>query len=340
MAGVRLARTLRRKNFSGRIRLLDAEPCLPYDKPTLSKEALSDPEPAGASLLIDEEQLADLDIELSRGCRAESMYTVHKTVRTSAGDSTFDTGALARNLPTFTGCGGVYHLRLRADAEGLSRPLDGARHPVVIGGGFIGGEMASSARLRGVDVTIVEAAPRLLARVMPGEVAEEAAEPHRGNGVSLMLGTTVVDVLGAGRVERLVLSDGRTIPADVVVVGSGANPATDWLADSGLRIDDVVLCNADRSAAGAQDVFAIGDVVRWRDAEPAADTGANTGQQPGSRLRTSHTPSASTSEARSGTVNTCGPTNTACASSTPGRPAPPPVGRQRARADAVHPPRR
>jgi NADPH-dependent 2,4-dienoyl-CoA reductase/sulfur reductase-like enzyme len=271
VAGVRLAQTLRRRKYPGHIRLLDAEPGLPYDKPALSKEVLAAEGPqADPPVLIDENQLTALDIELLQGCPAESMDTAAKTVRTPAGELAFTTaviatGATPRTLPTFADLDGVHYLRSRADAEGLRVALENTRHLAVVGGGFIGGEVASSARSRGIEVTIIEAAPRLLARTMPAEVAHEVAELHRANGVSLELGKSVSYAVGEGQIDQIVLSDGRTLEVDTLVVGIGARPETDWLEGSGLHLDDGILCEPDLRAEGASDIFAIGDVARWRD---------------------------------------------------------------------------
>ncbi|MBB4689567.1 NAD(P)/FAD-dependent oxidoreductase [Amycolatopsis jiangsuensis] len=270
VAGVRFAQTLRRRDFRGRIRLMDADPGLPYDKPPLSKEVLTANGSVEPASLVEADQLAALRIELIRGCHAQALDIAGRTLRTSYGTLAFGTaviatGATARRLDLFTGMAGVHYLRSRTDAASLRRTLETTRRLVVVGGGFIGGEVASSARKRGIDVTIVEAAPRLFSRVLPVKVADEAAALHQANGVALRFGTTVVEAHGKGRVEHLVLSDGSTLDADAVVVGVGTHPATGWLTGSGLHLDDGVVCEPDLSARGAEGVFAIGDVARWHD---------------------------------------------------------------------------
>lgn len=268
VAGVRVAQTLRRKKFDGRIRLLDAESGLPYDKPILSKEALTGS--ADLPPLISEGQLADLGIELLHERRATALDVAERTLDTSTGELSWEglviaTGAEARAIPAFAGTEGVHHLRTRADAEGLRRAFGDTRHLVIVGGGFIGGEIASSARHHDIDVTIVEAAPRLLSRSMPSEVGDAVAELHRSRGVKVLLGTTVVGVIGEKRIEGLELSNGATLATDTVVVGIGARPCTDWLEGSGLVLDDGVVCDEDLRAEGTDRVWAVGDVARWRD---------------------------------------------------------------------------
>jgi NADPH-dependent 2,4-dienoyl-CoA reductase/sulfur reductase-like enzyme len=133
---------------------------------------------------------------------------------------------------------------------------------VVVGAGFIGAEVAATCRKRGLDVTIVEPLPSPMARVLAAEIGAVCAHAHRDQGVELRLGVGVSGVIGGARVERVRLSDGSELPADVVVVGIGAVPATDWLASSGLELSDGVVCDA-TCATRAPGVVAAGDVARW-----------------------------------------------------------------------------
>jgi NADPH-dependent 2,4-dienoyl-CoA reductase/sulfur reductase-like enzyme len=131
---------------------------------------------------------------------------------------------------------------------------------VVLGGGVIGAEVASSARQLGLEVTIVDLAPVLMQRVIGDEVGERMAQLHRENGVTLRLGVSSASIVGDGKVQGVVV-EGETLPADVVVLGIGAVPNVEWLAGSGLTIEDGVVC--DEHLCAAPDVYAVGDVARW-----------------------------------------------------------------------------
>jgi NADPH-dependent 2,4-dienoyl-CoA reductase/sulfur reductase-like enzyme len=171
------------------------------------------------------------------------------------------TGATARELPFGRGLAGVHTLRTLDDAIAVRRALDAGARTVVIGAGFIGSEVASGARRRGLDVVVVEALPTPLVRAVGEEMGAACADLHRLNGTDVRCGVQVTAIEGAGRVERVLLSDGSVLPADLVVVGVGAAPATGWLADSGLTLDDGVVC--DETLCAAPGVYAAGDVARW-----------------------------------------------------------------------------
>lgn len=132
----------------------------------------------------------------------------------------------------------------------------------MIGAGFIGSEIASGARKRGLDVTVVEALPTPLVRAVGEVMGSACASLHRRNGTELRCGTGVAALEGDGRVEQVILSDGTRLPADLVVVGVGATPAVEWLAGSGLRLDDGIVCD-EYLYTGVQGVYAAGDVARW-----------------------------------------------------------------------------
>jgi 3-phenylpropionate/trans-cinnamate dioxygenase ferredoxin reductase component len=156
----------------------------------------------------------------------------------------------------------VFVLRTVDDAVALRAALDGRpRRVVVVGAGFIGGEVAATARQRGLDVTLIEAAPAPLARVLDADAGLAVAELHRAHGVDVRLGVGVAGLVGDGRVEGVALADGTTVEADVVVVGIGVEPCTDWLVGSGLALDDGVVC--DETCLAAPGVVAAGDVCRW-----------------------------------------------------------------------------
>jgi NADPH-dependent 2,4-dienoyl-CoA reductase/sulfur reductase-like enzyme len=150
------------------------------------------------------------------------------------------------------------------DATAIRGALDGRPSVVVLGGGFIGAEVAAAVRKRGLDVTMIEMLPAPMSRSLGPTVGTLLARLHEDHGVRVRLGTTITAVRrdGGGRVAELELANGSVIPADVVIEGLGATPATDWLADSGLDIADGVACDADLRVLGHEGVFAAGDVAR------------------------------------------------------------------------------
>ncbi|QFZ21446.1 NAD(P)/FAD-dependent oxidoreductase [Saccharothrix syringae] len=264
LAGLRAVESARAAGFTGSITLLGAEPHPPYDRPELSKTFLTTP---GAAPRFYRDP-AELGARWLGGRRATALDPDRKVVVVDDGDEipydamVIATGARARTLPGAEGMAGVHVLRGLDDALALRRDLAAARRTVVVGAGFIGSEVAASARALGSAVTVVEAAPTPLARAFGPALGELCARLHTRNGTDLRCGVSVTGFEGDGRVSRVLLSDGTALDADVVVVGIGAEPAADWLVGSGLRLDDGVVC--DRAlATGADGVHAAGDVVRW-----------------------------------------------------------------------------
>lgn len=148
------------------------------------------------------------------------------------------------------------------DATAIRAALDGRPSVVVLGGGFIGAEVAAAVRKRGLDVTMIEMLPAPMARILGPTVGTLLARLHEDHGVRVRLGTTVTTVRGSGHVAELELANGSVVPADLVIEGLGATPATDWLADSGLDVADGIACDADLCAGGHEGIFAAGDVAR------------------------------------------------------------------------------
>ena len=173
------------------------------------------------------------------------------------------TGARARSLAGAPELEGLFTLRSLDDALAIRAALEGSPRVVVIGAGFIGAEVAASCRHRGLPVTMLEALPSPMARVLNPRVGAVCAAAHRDRGVDVRLGVGVAAIEGSGRVERLRLDDGSAVEADVVVAGIGAIPETDWLASSGLKLADGVVCDAS-CATDAPGVVAAGDVARWQ----------------------------------------------------------------------------
>lgn len=268
LAGLRAVQGLRREGHTGRIVLIGAEEHWPpFDRPPLSKQVLTGAwEPEKARLRVDD----SFDAELMLGRRAVGLDLIARQVVLDDGTAVdFDglvvaTGASPRWLPGTEPMAGVHVLRTMDDCSALQRDLATARRVVVVGAGFIGSEVASSCHGLGHEVTVIEALPLPLVRVLGPMVGEFAAGLQRANGVDLRLGVGVEAIEGDGRVERVRLSDGTVVEADVVVVGIGVVPATAWLEGSGLEIADGLVCDEAGVALGSEGrVVAAGDVARW-----------------------------------------------------------------------------
>ncbi len=269
LAGLRAAETLRTDGFEGRLALVGAEVHLPYDRPPLSKKLLAgDWEPDRIELRRSHEY-EDLDLELHLGVRAEALDIASRTVRLSDGSGvSYDgvilaTGATPRRLPGQPQLPGIFELRTLDDSLALRAALTSRpARVIVVGAGFIGAEVAATARSRGLDVTLLEALPVPLERGLGPAMGTAIAGLHLDHGVDLRLGVGVDAFLGSARAEGVQLSDGSVVEADVVVVGVGVAPATGWLEGSGLELRDGVVCDAGL-AAGPPGVYAAGDLVRW-----------------------------------------------------------------------------
>ncbi|MGY0022493.1 NAD(P)/FAD-dependent oxidoreductase [Streptomyces sp. cg35] len=280
LAGLYAARELRAQGFDGRLVIVGEETHPPYDRPPLSKDFLTGKADEDRLALCDAEETRELDAEWLLGVRARALDARGRSViledgRTVCGDGVvIATGARARRLPG-PPLAGVHGLRTLDDARALRADLlSGPRRVVVIGGGFIGAETASSCVALGHDVTVVEAAPLPLLPQLGAEVAMICAELQRRGGSRLLTGVGVAHLLGAPgatdgaapvaverRVTGVALTDGRELPADIVVVGIGAVPNTDWLAGSATAVRDGVLCD-DGCVTALPQVVAVGDVAR------------------------------------------------------------------------------
>ncbi len=267
LAGLRAVEELRRAGFAGTITLIGDETRLPYDRPPLSKQVLAGEWDPARVELLGPDRVAELDVSIRTGQAAIGLDLAGRRVLLDGDDIAYDgliiaTGARVRTLPRTAGMKGVFGLRTLDDAMALRGSLEaGPARVAVVGAGFIGAEVAATARQRGLEVTVVEALPQPLARVLGDEMGSVCADLHRDHGVELRLGVGVDRVLGEGHVEGLALADGTTVEATVVVVGIGVVPNTEWLADSGLTIDNGVVC--DETGLAAPGVVAAGDVARW-----------------------------------------------------------------------------
>src|SRR5579859_420694 len=269
IGGLRTAEALRRRGFGGRVTLIGAEPRPPYDRPPLSKAFLAGRATEDDLPLLDGDRLDRLELDLRLGERAAALDPPARTVRLASGEqvpfgtAVIATGSVPRRLPALDGWPGVHVLRTLDDAIAIRAALTAGARVAVVGGGFIGAEVASCARALGRDVTIIDPVPAMMARGLGPVLGQVLAGRHADHGVVLRLGRSVVRAEGTGRVERLLLDDGSTVDADLVVVGVGADPAVSWLAGSGLAVDGGLCCDAGLRARGADAVYAVGDVARW-----------------------------------------------------------------------------
>lgn len=267
LAGVSAAEELRERGYDGELLLVGAEQHLPYDRPPLSKAVLAGEAIFEACLLRPESVYEELEVELALGSRARSL-DLHERRITLENERSYGfdglviaTGATPIELPG-PRLEGVHTLRTIDDAEAIESCLADVANLTVIGGGFIGAEVAATVRSRGIAVTLIEGLPSLMSRVVGAPVGNLFAELHREHGVEVRCGTPVAGLLGDRKVRAVQLADGAVIPADVVVVGIGVRPSTGWLESSGLALENGVLTDAYLSTAAAG-IAAAGDVARW-----------------------------------------------------------------------------
>lgn len=269
VAGVRAVEGARRAGWAGPITLLGSEIHPPYDRPPLSKELLAPGGPTGVPQLRSAESLEALEVEIRSGVTATSLDADRRIIATTDGEIGYDalviaTGGKARRFPGTADLSGVHAIRDYADAVALRHALDTASRVVVIGAGFIGSEVASAARERGLAVNLVEAAAQPLARAIGPVAAGMLAGLHEVGGSRLVLGASVKRVAhDGGQVDGVELGTGEVLPADVVVPGIGSIPCSDWLARSGIDVDPAtggVVVDA-ALATSLPGVWAAGDVA-------------------------------------------------------------------------------
>jgi 3-phenylpropionate/trans-cinnamate dioxygenase ferredoxin reductase subunit len=268
LTGAKAAEALREEGFDGRIVLIGSEPELPYERPPLSKEYLRGEAPREKARVHEEGFYESHDIELRTGTTVASIDTAASEVELEGGERLrYDrlllaTGAEPRRLSVpGADLDGVHYLRDLNDADALAALLaKGSGHVAVIGAGWIGSEVAASARTKGLDVALVEVADVPLERVLGRQVGEIYADVHRNHGVDLHLGTGIDAFEGAGRVERVKLADGSAIDCDFAVVGIGVVPRTQLAEQAGLEVGNGIQVSKrlETSVAG---VFAAGDVA-------------------------------------------------------------------------------
>ncbi len=268
LSGLRACETLRNAGFEGEITVVSAEVDTFYNRPPLSKKFLAGELEQERIMLRPAEHIDELQLTMRRGVAASALDTVSQTLRLS--DSTelsFDgliiaTGGEVRTLPNQPRLGGVHTLRTLSDAMSLHEQLIEGAKLVIIGAGFIGLEVAATARTRGLDVTVLEGLASPLVRALGAQMGAAVASVQERHGVVVRCGVKVSRIVGNECVAGVELGDGEVVPADVVLVGVGVAPATQWLESSKLTLRDGVVCD-DTLNVGVRAIYAAGDVARW-----------------------------------------------------------------------------
>jgi phthalate 3,4-dioxygenase ferredoxin reductase subunit len=271
VAGVATARALRANGFQGRVILASAESTMPYDRPPLSKQLLSGSMGTSDLVTLSTDQASELAIEVHLADPAKDLDVDGRRLRLSSGrELPFDhlvvaTGSRPRRLPEVlpdvVASDRVHYLRDLSDAVAFRGALSRMRSLVVLGGGFIGLEVACAARERGIDVLVVEAGPRLLGRVLDPLAAGLVQEMHQAHGVRMRLATQVDRIIQVDSRLEVGLSDGTTLVTDSLMVGIGAVPNVEWLGGA-VAVDQGVVCSAD-GMTSVDGIYAVGDVSRW-----------------------------------------------------------------------------
>lgn len=268
LAGAKTAEALRAHGYPGTITLLAGEEHLPYERPPMSKGYLADDDGFEGALVQPAEWYDQERIDLRTGTRATAVDAAAHEVTLDDGTTlgygilVLATGSVPRDLPLEgADAANVLTLRTREDSDAIKATFGEGKRLVIIGGGWIGLEVAASARRASTEVTIIETAELPLLAVLGPELAEVFADLHTENGVDLRLSTSVEAIMTDGGLATGVrLEGGETIPADAVVVGVGATPDTSLAEACGLAVDDGVLVDASLRTSDP-DIFAVGDIA-------------------------------------------------------------------------------
>jgi 3-phenylpropionate/trans-cinnamate dioxygenase ferredoxin reductase subunit len=267
-AGLASAETLRREGFDGELVMVGDEVHFPYDRPPLSKQVMSRTWPSERVFLRKEAAIRQLDAQWRLGVRAVGLSVTAQTVFLSNGiDQHFDglviaTGVTPRRLSSGHELAGVHVLKTLDDAIAIRDGLGQSRRLVVVGAGFLGSEVAASAAMLGVKVTLVDPLPVPMTRQLGADIGRLIASLHERHGIELRLGVGVAKLVGeSGHVTGVQLDDGTVVAADLVLVAVGSSPNTGWLVDSGVTLGNGVEC--DEYCRAAPGIVAAGDVASW-----------------------------------------------------------------------------
>jgi NADPH-dependent 2,4-dienoyl-CoA reductase/sulfur reductase-like enzyme len=269
-AGGRAALTLRAEGYRGRLILIGDESHPPYERPPLSKGLLQGTVELAGCSLCDHAQLAELEIEHLAGNPVKNLDPQQHRLQLADGSwlqyarLLLATGGRARRLPSVPEhLANVLYLRTHDEALALRASLQSGTRLVIIGGGFIGLEVAATARALGCTVTLLEAGPRLAGRVLPERLSSVLLELHRSQGVDVRLNVAIETVQGTTRAEAVQLVDGQLLPCDLIVVGIGMQPNTELAVAAGLEVGQGIRVDA-QLRTSAPDIFAAGDVCEFR----------------------------------------------------------------------------
>jgi NADPH-dependent 2,4-dienoyl-CoA reductase/sulfur reductase-like enzyme len=269
LAGVRGCGGLRSNGYEGAITLVSNEVHQPYDRPPLSKKILAGEWEPDRIALMREGELEGLDVQQRFGVAAAGLSLSERSVSLDDGATVpFDglliaTGAATRRLPGQPEHGSIFELRTLDDSLALRERLrPGGQRVTIIGAGFIGLEVAATARTLGNDVVVLEGLPAPLIRGLGADMGVAVTRLHEDNGVDIRCSVSVTAIDPSGDTLLVRLGDGTDLISDIVVVGIGVSPATAWLHGSGLELRDGVVCDATLNA-GSVGVYAAGDIARW-----------------------------------------------------------------------------
>ncbi|MGO1768448.1 MAG: NAD(P)/FAD-dependent oxidoreductase [Microbacterium sp.] len=270
VGGIKTAQSLRAGGYGGEIVIVEQEELsAPYDKPPLSKAYLLSGDGLSTIPLVDERELRDLRIRWHGGVAASGIDIAAKSLHLADGTRlpydalVIATGSRARPSP-WGEDPAIHVLRTATDAERLRSALRPGRRLAIIGGGFIGSEVAATARRVGVEVTMIDPLPAPMSRALNEEVGRLFAEKHAAEGVHLRFGKGV-DLLHAGESGvSLTLTGGEKVTVDQVLVGIGAIVNTEWLEGTPLTVDNGIVTDSCLRAVGAEDVYVVGDICRWQ----------------------------------------------------------------------------
>jgi 3-phenylpropionate/trans-cinnamate dioxygenase ferredoxin reductase component len=258
-AGARAAIAFRENGYEGSVTLVSDEALLPYDRPPLSKASIAgeaEPEPV---YLLDEGMMKSLNVRFLGGAAVSSVDRAAKSISLSDGKELgyerllIATGAAPRKL-SLAGAARALDLRDHSDAIAIRNGFSAGKNIAIIGGGFIGLELAASAVKRGCHVTVIEAQPRILMRGVPEEISKIIMARHEAEGNTILTGTAISHI----DAESVVLADGRAIAADIVIAGIGASPRTGLAEMAGLLLDNGIACDTGMQTSDPH-IFAVGD---------------------------------------------------------------------------------
>jgi 3-phenylpropionate/trans-cinnamate dioxygenase ferredoxin reductase subunit len=258
-AGARAAIAFRENGYEGSVTLVSDEALLPYDRPPLSKASIAgeaEPEPV---YLLDEDMMKSLNVRFLGGAAVSSVDRAAKSITLSDGKELgyerllIATGAAPRKL-SLAGAARALDLRDHSDAIAIRNGFSAGKNIAIIGGGFIGLELAASAVKRGCHVTVIEAQPRILMRGVPEEISKIIMARHEAEGNTILTGTAISHI----DAESVVLADGRAIAADIVIAGIGASPRTGLAEMAGLLLDNGIACDTGMQTSDPH-IFAVGD---------------------------------------------------------------------------------